>query len=272
VQTARLAAGAAVLPGTLGLLAMGYLNRAQGLLYSTVGRFLPVVIDAVYPILPRLAADRETWPRQALRFVRTLSWALWPAAIFAGLAGPLISRVIYGEKWIAVDPLLWPAAIACVGTMAVATARAVLLAANRLRVCVALDIVEAALTASVVIVAWLGGSMLIYAWAAAIGQSIAGAVYLAAASSLLPRRAWWSVVAPVTLATALAAAATWYTDGAVAFLRPFPRALVEAVVYSAVWIGLMRLAFPRWLGETVAVLPRGQRLAAWLRIAPGADG
>jgi O-antigen/teichoic acid export membrane protein len=268
VQTASVAAAAAVLPAALGLYAMGLLSRARALVYSTVGRFLPVILDAVYPILPRLAAERDTWPRQALRFVRALSWALWPAAIFTGLAGPLLSRVVYGDKWIAVDPLLWPAAAACVGSMAVATAKSVLLAANHLRLCFILDVVEALLTVPMVAVAWAGGGMVPYAWAVAGAQVATGAICLASASFLLPARGLWSVLAPVAVATGGAAALGLGADHLVLSLRPLPRVLVDATVYSLVWIAVMRALFPRALGEALAVLPRGARLAAWLGLNP----
>jgi len=152
--------------------------------------------------------------------------------------------------------------------MAVSTAKSVLLAANHLRICFLLDVVEAALTVPMVAVAWAGGGMVGYAWAAAGAQLATGAICLASASFLLPPRGLVSLLLPVTVATGCAAALTLGADHLVMAARPLPRVLADAAVYSTVWLAIMRALFPRPLGEVLAVLPRGARVASWLGLDP----
>jgi O-antigen/teichoic acid export membrane protein len=264
VRSARGAVASAWLPVWLGLGAMGLINRAQGLVGTTAGRVMPVVIDSVYPLLPRLAADERRYGHYARQFVQALAWILWPAAIFIGLEGSHLSRLVYGQKWIAADVLLWPAAIAFVGVVASIAAGTILLAANRLRAVLILDVIQAGLTIPSVLAAHAG--MTAYLWVLAGAELTAGAVALVAVSSLLPRGALWETLLPPAAST-LAAAVT--TLAVCRHLPAVPNAVHLAVasgVYLASTVLTLRLLFARRLATVLQNLPGGTRVGSWLRL------
>src|SRR5205814_10005116 len=104
--SARLTAGrgmleALVLPATLGYEEVGLLNRAQVLFSTTVGRVSGLVLETVYPLLPRSAGHPEQFARHATLFVETMLLISLPVAVLVGMVGPYLTRLLYGTKWIA---------------------------------------------------------------------------------------------------------------------------------------------------------------------------
>ncbi|HUS63777.1 MAG TPA: oligosaccharide flippase family protein [Kofleriaceae bacterium] len=257
---------AAVLPPSLGLIAMGLLNRAQGLLGTTVGRVQAMLIETVYPLLPRYAADRARYPRQATLFAKALMWIVMPATIFLGIAGPQVSHLLYGQKWIAVDPLLGPAAAASLGILVASIGGGVLLAAGRLRVCFMLSVLGALLTLPMVSVVALGGGLSAYAWTQGICQGIAGVVALWAARQYLSPGWLGSVVLPPACASGCAAVATVAVDQIVEGLPLGVRVGALVAVFGAVVTLVLRVGFARELAPVVSRLPGGARLTRWLRL------
>ena len=102
---------ATVLPGLLGFTALGLLGRAQSLFGITIGRVNGILIETVYPLLPRYATDLQQYQRQAVAFVQIALLVAIPGALFLGTEGPTVSRLLYGQKWSTADPLLWPGAL-----------------------------------------------------------------------------------------------------------------------------------------------------------------
>ena len=129
----RRAVEATALPGLLGFTALGLLERAQALFSTTVGRVGGILIETVYPLLPRSAADEQQYRRQAMTFAQITLLMMIPGALFLGIEGPSLSRLLYGEKWHAADSLLWPGAVCGLGTVMFSLSISVLEAASRLR-------------------------------------------------------------------------------------------------------------------------------------------
>ena len=83
-----------VLPGALGYEALGLLNRAQVLFSTTVGRVSGLVLETVYPLLPRSTGDPAQFARHATLFVQTMLLISVPGAVFVGLEGQSLSRLL----------------------------------------------------------------------------------------------------------------------------------------------------------------------------------
>ena len=64
-----------------------------------------------------------------------------PGACFVGQQGPILSRVLYGTKWAAMDPLIWPGALIGLSLAVMATASGIVMAAGQLRTCLAINAV-----------------------------------------------------------------------------------------------------------------------------------
>lgn len=263
---ARGALETVVLPGAVGYPAIGLLNRARALFSSTVGRVGNILVETIYPLLPCSVADPTRYARQATLFAQVVFLTALPGALYVGLEGRALSRLLYGERWIAADPLIWPATLAGLGLATFAAGSCVLLAANRLRSCFVLDFTAAALSLPMVAVAWAGGGIVAYTWAVAAGQLVAAAAALAAASSLLTPAWVLSVLLPPVLSTFLAMGAVMAV-GAVGVTLPLVLQLCLDTGLYGLTLGLaFRGFFPGTLATVLSLVPGGDRLRGWLRL------
>jgi O-antigen/teichoic acid export membrane protein len=134
------AADAVLLPALIGFSGIGFVNRAQALFSSTVGRVGAVLADTVYPFLPREMRHPARFAGYATLYLQLTLLLALPGALFVGQQGQLLSRVVYGAKWIDADPLMFPGAVIGLAAAVNAAAAGVLLAAGRVRVCLVLEV------------------------------------------------------------------------------------------------------------------------------------
>jgi O-antigen/teichoic acid export membrane protein len=254
----------AVLPGAVGFVSMGLLSRARALFTSTVGRAGQVLVETASPLLPRYAGDPTVYARQATLFSQILLLTLVPGALYVGLEGPALSRLLYGERWVAADPLFWPAALGGLGLGLFAAGSGVLLAASQLRLCLYLDALTAALSAPVVAVAGAGGGIVAYAWAVAAGQLAVGAIALAAASSRLAPGWLRSVLIPPALGSLLALGAVLVAESSGVASALVPRLCAGTGLYAVTVAVSLRGLFPGPLAAVLCRVPGGERLSGWL--------
>ena len=268
LSSARGAFEAAVLPATVGYGGIGLLTRAQALFSMSVGRLGNVVIESVYPVLPRYAAEPLRYGRPAVLFVQGLSLLALPSAIFVGLQGPMLSRVLYGEKWIAADPLILPAALIGLGQILFVGAYYVLLAANRLRTCLALDVVVASLLVSTVSIAWAGYGLVAYAWALAAAQMLAASVALGTVSALFAPGWALSILGPPGVSAAAATALLLAVRGLWAAEPLALQLAVDSALYFLAVVFVLRGVFPGPLAQMLRGLPGGSRVLGWIGLLP----
>jgi O-antigen/teichoic acid export membrane protein len=190
-----------------------------------------------------------------------------PGAFYLGSEGITVSRIVYGEKWIAADPLIWPGALAGLGMSMFAIGSNILLAANRLRVCVYLDILVAGLSAPLVMVAWWTHDLYPYAWLIALTQIGAGAIALQAASSLLVKNWIGVAVVPPVVCSVLAWACVFVIKHVGADLSLPAELCISSAVYAAVLIVSFRVLFPKLLGSALIRMPGGIRMRCWLKLS-----
>jgi O-antigen/teichoic acid export membrane protein len=249
---------AAILPGTLGFVSIGLVNRAQALYGTTVGRLGVVFADTVYPFLPREKQNKERYASHATLYLQVMSFIAVPGALFIGRHGSLLSRVLYGSKWAAADPLIWPAAVIGLGLTAFSIASEILLAAGLLRVCLALDVLAAASVLPALVAAWTTRLALPYAWTLAGVQAAVALVALGCASRLL-ERGWWRITAGPAIVAALAGlGAGWLLPMRTA--RPAIQLAIQAVVFVVAGTLSLRIFFGAVLDRLVTRVPAGHHL------------
>src|ERR1051326_7912702 len=139
LYSGRGALEAAILQIAFGYTGVGLWNRAQALFSTSLGRLGAVVAESIYPLLPRFVNDGDRYARQTTLYLQVMLWTVVPGAIFLGFSGAALSRLLYGSKWVAADPLLWPAALIGCGMLVFTPCSSILLAVNRLAFCLTLD-------------------------------------------------------------------------------------------------------------------------------------
>lgn len=96
----------AVFASILGFAALGVFNRSIGLAQLFCGKVASQLVYAIYPILTRIDNKEANAARVGGLVIQTVAWSAIPlATAFAVLAGPFV-RLIYGENWLAVIPLV----------------------------------------------------------------------------------------------------------------------------------------------------------------------
>ena len=255
-----------MLPAVLGFAAMGLLNRGQALFSTTIGRVGSVLVETVYPILPRYAADPRLYPSQATLFAQIIFLIVVPGALYLGLEGPALSRLLYGDKWIAADPLLWPGALTGMGLAVFTVSVTILLAINRLRACFILHLSAAALGTPMVIIAWAGGGLIAYAWAVAVGQVLSGAIALTTASPhFVP--SWVRVVLiPPIVSSIFAVGGAMIADRLSLESPLMIRLFLSAFMYGLVMVIVLRGLFPMACSAVLSRVPGGSRVQDWARL------
>jgi O-antigen/teichoic acid export membrane protein len=265
---ARGALEAAVLPGLVGYGAIGLFNRAQALFATTVGRVGSILVETVYPLMPRYAANLEAYPRQATLFLQVVCLVAVPGAVYVGLEGAALSRLLYGQRWTAADPLILPCALMGLGQVLLLTASGILLAANRLKTCFMLDLTAAVLSASMIGVAWTAGGLHAYAWAAAAGHLLAAAAALGLAAPLLASGWARTSLLPPIASSAVGVILIVALEPLWAPYPPLARLAASGTLFVLGASLTLRGLFPASLSAVLSRVPGGRRVCGCLRLTP----
>jgi PST family polysaccharide transporter len=262
----RETAASAVLPRTVGFPAMGLLNRAGALFSSTANRVFSALLEAVYPLLPRLTAETGAYARGATLFVQAVAWTLFPIILLLGLEGARLSHLLFGNRWSGIEPLIVPGALAMLARVIIVTGSSVLLGANRLRLSLILDAATSIISTPMLLVAWAAG-LVAYAWALAIAQLGCAALFLVVAGRLLAPRWARTVLLPAGTACVIGYGVAWSTARALAQASDLLFLTAVSTVFGVAVVAVMRLWFPRSMSELLVHVPAGRRLSRWLRLA-----
>ena len=257
---------AAILPGAIGFVGIGLVNRAQALYGTTVGRMGTVLADTVYPFLPREKNNRERYASQATLYLQVMSFIAVPGALFIGRHGALLSRVLYGNKWAAADPLIWPAAIIGLGLALFSVSSEILLASGALRTCLMLDAIAAVSVVPALGAAWMTRLALPCAWTVAGVQLAIALLALVWASPLLQRGWWRTAVAPAVVAATAGLGAGWLLP--LAGLRPRVQLAIQAAVFVGAAALSLRIFCGAVLEQLIRRVPAGRHLRRVLFLTP----
>ena len=262
LYSSRAALEAAVLPATVGFAGIGLMGRALALYRLTIGRVATAVNETVYPVLPQSVGDIEVYRRRAGAFIQTVFVLAIPGAVFIGVEGPALSRIVYGTKWIAADPMFLPAALLGAGLAIFTAGSNILLARSRMREVVTLSVVFAAASLPAIALPLLGRDLVDYLWMLAACQAGSCAIAFWIGRSSLPA-GWISAhFVPVAAGSLAGAAALAVLDRAGLSLPLSIRLLAGFIVYSLVVVIVIQTIRPRFMSATFAGIPR---LAAFAR-------
>jgi O-antigen/teichoic acid export membrane protein len=258
---------AALLPLAIGYQWIGLLTRSRALFGTTAGRVGGVVVDTIYPLLPRVANQPLVFARQARLFVQAMLFVLVPGALFLGVEGPQVSRVLYGHKWVAMDPLIWPGALSGLALTVFGAFSVVLVAAGRVRVTLRVDAWAAVLTSATLFVAWRFGDPVAYGWTLAVTETAVAVGAAICASSLL-QPGWIStVLAPPVTAAAIATIAVAIAQRFMPPLFVLQQLMEMFALFAIVFLVALRLMFANSLLPLLVVIPGGRQMRGWLRLS-----
>lgn len=211
-QSLRTAAESVVLTKMFGTATFGLINRAHGLYQSTVGRLSLVFVDTAYPLLPMERTDNKRYAHRASRFIEAALVLSIPGAAFIAIEGTAVSRLLYGDKWIAADPFLAPAAIAVAATGLVSAAGCVVMGMGHMRSTVIVETGAAIGGLLALIGAVLSGATE-YLWGLAGTQILAALVAFKLAAPFLDsdwrRRGLWPAAIAATAGSAGVVGLRW---------------------------------------------------------------
>lgn len=89
-----------------GLAVLGYFGRAIGLARLACSQFSTIVLQSVYPVLTKLEPGSHEYRRASRVLLCGIGWTLIPATMLLGLLADPLVRLLYGERWLEVIPLL----------------------------------------------------------------------------------------------------------------------------------------------------------------------
>jgi O-antigen/teichoic acid export membrane protein len=261
LSSSRGALTAVLLPATLGYGAIGLMNRAESLFAMSAGRIVTLLSETVYPVLPQLTLDRPRFARTVRGYsLLVLTLSLAGVGFFAA-CGADVSRVLYGMKWIAADPLLLPGALVGLAVSLNTLGSQVLLAQGRLKDAFILAVLPQAFVAP----AFVGATLLDWSigafyWSMSAGLLLAGLGGLFVTRQWMGPGAWPTLLAGPAIAAAIASTIAvlvgHLTDGMTAGTR----AGLAALAFALAWFVALRIMFRDTLDEMLAFAPKGAQL------------
>jgi O-antigen/teichoic acid export membrane protein len=169
-----------IISGLFGFSTLGLYTRAVGLAQITSGRIGPVVAQALYPVLTRAEASSDRFQRFAGILFQGALWTSVPAAAFLGLEADRLVRLLYGEKWLAVIPLMAAAAALLALRGLHLTMNQIMLANLQQKDCLRLDWIAAiSMVAVILSTAFLGPKFYLFALTVHAAIVLLGTSYLA---------------------------------------------------------------------------------------------
>jgi len=260
-----------LLAGSYDFGALGVFTRSIRLATLSAGRIGSVAMISLYPVITRADQQSVQFQRYAGLVLRGAVWTTVPAAMFLALSAADIASVLYGPRWSAVIPLL-PIAAAAVSFGGIASVvNSLLLAKDEIKACLFIDLVSALL--AVALALWLVpvGMEIYLAALVAHGLIILGlTITVLVATGGINRSAILSSLLPPVVAggvgavTILSVRAAALGSSEILVLRLG----LELILFSIVYLAVLRFAFQRPLRELLDVAPGGDQLGAVLALVP----
>lgn len=268
-----LAAGRRLLESTfvvqvLGFSSFGIYGRALGLSDILCTRIAGQTLEALYPAITRIETESDRFRRVSALVLRACVWMICPlCAVMALLADPIV-RIVLGEKWLLVIPILpWVLAMACSGAI-LQTLYRLMLGHGQQRHCLYLDAI--AFTGTLAALVFLLPDGLLLYVKGLVATQLAGVV---AASYFLAERGGIAVGALMEsfLAPVVPVCAAWLVAsqlGAEPTESPSIYAMVvfQIAGFLLTYLILARVLFARQLSELFSYLPFGRSFGRLLAL------
>lgn len=259
LQTGSTVVEQSVISGIFGFSALGIYTRSIALAQITSGRTGPLVTQTLYPVLTRAEASSERFRRFAGILFQGVLWTSVPAAAFLGLEADRLVRLLYGDKWLAVIPLMAAAAALLAFRGLQLTMNQIMLANLQQKACLRLDW-AAAISMLVVILstAFLGPEIYLLALALHAALVLLGTTYFAMRGGAIEARHAVRTMASCLAAIFGAGAVTLYLPGlslGEETVSAVLSVLAHGVIFGTVYTVILRLLAPREMATMVYALP-----------------
>jgi PST family polysaccharide transporter len=247
---------------------LGLFSRAEGLAHMFCGRVAQQVTVGLYPVVTRAAAQSDQFRRISGLVLSGVAWFVVPIGVFFSLQAASLVHVLYGQKWLAVAPLL-PLAMGCGVAISIgATAYSLLLANDQSRLCLRSD-TAAFFIAALPMVALIPLGLQAYLAGALVASVVIAAILvtLLVRTRGLRRDGLLRALTPPVVSAVLAAITVRAIDSGVLAESPEFIALLACwLAFTVVYVLTLRFLFRAPLTEIVAYLPGGTRIARMLRL------
>jgi PST family polysaccharide transporter len=228
-------------------------------------------MQAVYPVLTKIEPGTDSHGRANGLVLRSVAWVIIPVAVVVSALGAPLIHIVYGEKWLAVVPLL-PWAVAEASLVAIAyAAYMLLLASQKQRFCLLSDAwVLAGTAASILLFVPLGLKYYLMGLIAVQGVTLILILFwlyhhrAATIPGMVSALIWPSVASACALVLCEGAARLAGADRT-------KLAIVAAygACFVAGYVSILRLMVGAQLGELVRHFPYGGRLSRLLLLPQG---
>lgn len=252
--------------------ALGLFGRAVGVGNVACASLAWQFVSYVYPLLSRQEPASPTFRRGGDLLLRGVLWFALPMVVGLGLHASAVVRILYGERWLAVVPLL-PAALFENAVRAGAmTCYMILLAANRYRHCLAQDALMLVLALVALAVARAGGAAR-YLVMLGSAEALGGMLMLtwALRQRLLSAGGLVTAFVPATVGVAAGLLAALGVRAAAPALPEFAAIATTGTAFAALYLLAIRLCFRGQLAELLAYVPGGSAACRLLAL-PGDGG
>ena len=271
IQRARKLLESGLMTHVVGLAALGVFGRAVGLAQLACQQLALTAIQAIYPVLTRIAPGSSDYVRASHLVLRGAAWFVIPVGTAAAvLAEPLV-RLLYGDRWLEVIPLLpWAMVVGVVAGLA-QVAYNLTLGNLQHRVCLVYDVWQlvGTLLGLGVLVYTRSATTYLAAQATAEGLGLMGLFWQLRQANAIQASGIASailhavVAAGLSLAIGIAASRLLGVE-----VGSWAGAAVFGLTFSLAYVAALRLLFAEPLGELLGQLPAGRRVGRWLRLAP----
>lgn len=247
---------------------LGVFGRAEGLATMFCGRISQQATSALFPIITRAESQSAQFQRISGLALRSIVWLALPIGAFFSLEAASLVRLLYGHKWDAVIPLVPLAMASGLAVSIGAAAYSFLLANNQPRSCLRSDAFAFVLMVLTMVV-FIPIGVKAYLAGAAVSNSIVATILI----TLLIRTQGLTLLAlirallPAAAASALAIAATWLANSQIPVSLPAAASLpISWVVFTVVYVLVLRGLFPASLAEMIGYFPGGATMRRLLRL------
>lgn len=258
----------ALLAGAFSFTILGIFTRAMGLATFLAGRMGPVIAQALYPVFTRSERASDQFRRFSGLILQCVIWTTLPSCALVAIAAPDIVILLYGPKWSDVADLL-PYACAAIALGGIASAAYALLLANEeRRACLQLDVISTLSAIALAVLLVKNGPRPYLAGLVAHGTAmLALTLVRLLGSNGIDRNGLHDAILPALAATTGAGLIAWYIVRDWSGDAPdMSRLLISSFVFTAVYLAILRFAFPRSLSTLIDVAPGRRFLNRLLRI------
>jgi len=245
---------------------LGIFTRSIGLATLAAGRVGTVILSSLYPVITRVESSSDRFKRIAGLVLCGVTWITMPIAVFLALSSADVVSLIYGSQWLQVIELLPYATFYVALGGIVSAVYSLLLANEKTRTCLAIDIFSAILGLGLIfwlipigIITYLSGLIAFTTLLLVI------TIFMLYRSGGIGWRAIVTAFLPPLLSTLIASIILFI------FRKELPhidllilRLVIEVFIYFMIFIVVIRIGFPNSLKDLLDVAPGGQRLAKWV--------